>query len=299
MRSAEIWREVLTAAGLWFEPAGSLHAAHHADEEAVAQEFAAAEPERARWMGKQEALELSPALRADGLRGALYSAHEMIVDPRLVVRLLPEFLDETYGVEFHFGWNVADPHALKADLVIIANGADFESLYPAVFAGTDLTRCKLQMLRTGPQPGAWRMGPALAGGLTLRFYQSFRACPSLPELARRFAETMPEYDRWGIHVMASQMADGAVTLGDSHEYGLEVDVFDKDEIDRLILQYLDGFVELPERNIAQRWHGVYAKHPSAAWLILDPEPGVKIVNGVGGAGMTMSFGLAERVCQSL
>ena len=95
--------------------------------------------------------------------------------------------------------------------------------------------------------------------------------------------------------MASQNGLGEVIIGDSHEYGLLVDPFDKTEIDRLILEYLQTFLAVPELRIAQRWHGVYAKHPDRADFIAEPAPGVKIVNGVGGAGMTTSFGLAEEI----
>ncbi len=299
MRSREIWREALDRARLPYYPNGSLHVAHEADEEALAQEFAAAEPERGSWINKTEALRKSSAVRGEGLRGALWSPHEIVVDPRLVTRLFPEYLDEVYGVSFHYGVNIADPHTLRADLVIVANGADFETLYPATFAASDLTRCKLQMMRTLVQPDGWRMGPALAAGLTMRFYASFRQCPALAMLSRRFAETMPEYDRWGIHVMASQMPDGSVVLGDSHEYGLEVDLFNKEVIDRLVLEYLRGFAEFPSMEIEQRWYGVYAKHFEKAYLVIDAEAGVKIVNGLGGAGMTLSFGLAEKVVGAL
>src|SRR5262245_42299994 len=41
-KSVEIWRGVLAAAGLWFNPCGSLHLAYHEDEQAVLEEFAAA-----------------------------------------------------------------------------------------------------------------------------------------------------------------------------------------------------------------------------------------------------------------
>lgn len=294
MRSAEIWSEVLAESGIWSDACGSLHLAYEADEEAVAQEFVAQEPSRGRWIGPDAVAQISPAARLEGLRGALFSPHERIVDPRLTISMLPEYLDERWGVQFFFGHAVRDVRSLQADLTIVASGADFASLYPEVFAKSELTKTKLQMLRTVAQPENWRLGPALAAGLTMRFYQSFAHCPSLPALARRFAETMPEYERWGIHVMASQMADGSLTLGDSHEYGLEIDIFNKEEIDELILAYLRRFAQFPHPQIAQRWSGVYAKSFAAPYFVAEPEAGVKIVNGLGGAGMTLSFGLAEK-----
>jgi len=148
-------------------------------------------------------------------------------------------------------------------------------------------------LRTRPQPNGWRLGPALAAGLTLRFYQSFAVCETLPALRARIAEEMPEYDRWGIHGLVSQTAEGELTLGDSHEYGPSVDVFNKEEIDCLILRYISTFLAAPDLSIAQRWSGVYAKHPDHAYLSLTPAPNVRIVTSPGGAGMTLSLGIAE------
>jgi hypothetical protein len=40
---------------------------------------------------------------------------------------------------------------------------------------------------------------------------------------------------------------------------------------------------------------VYVKHPAEPWVVLEPAAGVTATVGVGGAGMTLSFGLAERV----
>src|SRR5688572_28773641 len=93
--------------------------------------------------------------------------------------------------------------------------------------------------------------------------------------------------------MASQMPDGSITIGDSHEYGLVVDIFNKDCIDELILAYLSMFAQFPSSTIAQRWSGVYAKHSDRPYCVFEPEKMVRIVAGLGGTGMTLSMGLAE------
>jgi FAD dependent oxidoreductase TIGR03364 len=185
----------------------------------------------------------------------------------------------------------------EVDAAVVCSGEDFETLYPEVLAASGLTRCKLQMMRTAPQPKGWQLGPALAAGLTLRFYKSFQICSTLGTLRERVGREMPEYDRWAIHVLVSQTADGAITLGDSHEYGASPDVFDKPEIDELILREAATFLQLPDMRIAQRWNGTYALHAEKPFLETEPAPGVQIVTAPGGSGMTLSFGLAEKTAK--
>ena len=95
--------------------------------------------------------------------------------------------------------------------------------------------------------------------------------------------------------IAPKTATGGITIGDSHDYGLGVDVFDREEVNDLILRYLATFARFPRAAIAERWHGAYGKHPSAPYFTAEPEPGVLVVTGLGGAGMTLSLGLAEQL----
>jgi FAD dependent oxidoreductase TIGR03364 len=221
---------------------------------------------------------------------------------------LPAFLEDQYKVKFVFAAAVtAIEHPFlytgsgrwQAETVIVCSGDDFETLYPQHFAASGLTRCKLQMMRTPPQPDGWQLGPSLAAGLTLRFYPAFQVCKTLAALSRRIAEETPEYDRWGIHALVSQTADGALTLGDSHEYGLTVDIFNKEEIDELILRYTRQFLRAPSLAVAERWYGVYARHPEKPLVVMQPEDGVRIVASPGGSGMTLSFGVAEQSIREL
>jgi len=306
LRSREIWLEILTEARLPFKPTGSLHLAYRRDEAEVVREFAEIAPGlgyRCAWLDRDAVLERSQAVEPEGLLGGLWSETEFTLDPRQILHALPGFLAERYGVRFHFDTLVTGIELpaiettagrYSAETAIVCSGEDFQTLYPRQFAASGLTRCKLQMMRTAAQTGGWQLGPSLAAGLTLRFYPAFQVCRSLPALRKRIAEETPEFDRWGIHALVSQTADGALTLGDSHEYGLEVDLFNKQRIDDLIFAYTRGFLRAPDLAIAERWYGVYAKHPEKPLVALSPAEGVRIVASPGGSGMTLSFGVAER-----
>jgi FAD dependent oxidoreductase TIGR03364 len=311
MESRELWIELLQASKIPYKNTGSLHVACRPDEARVGQEFAELAPAhgyQCAWLDRAQALEKSPALHANAVLGALWSATEMTVDPREVLRRIPEYLRARYGVQFFWGCPVfaagdAMVHTAKgvwhAENVFVCSGSDFETLYPDFFAQSGLTRCRLQMLRTKPQPTGWELGPALAGGLTFRFYPSFGICRSLPDLRSRIAEEMPDYDRFGIHTMVSQTSSGALTLGDSHEYGLVPSPFNREEIDSLILDHLRSFVRVPDFSVDQRWHGVYSKHFEKPYIRFRPEESIEVITGLGGAGMTLSFGVAAETFRAL
>jgi FAD dependent oxidoreductase TIGR03364 len=305
-RSLEIWKQVLQASKLWHEYCGSLHLAYREDEAQVLREFVAANAEErgCELLRSRQVLDRCRSVKPDGLQAGMWSPVEVCVDPREVIAGLPDWLRRAHGVEFCFGVPVisyehptvrtpADDYV--ANRLVLCTGDEFEGLYPASFAEGGLKRCKLQMLRSHAYPSVWRLGPMLAAGLTLRHYAAFADCPSLPALKARLESEMPMYGRYGIHVMAAHNGRGELVLGDSHEYGDAIEIFDKQEIDDLILSYLKTFLTVPDLRIASRWHGCYVKHPTQAFLVVTPADGVTAITAVGGAGMTLSFGLAEQV----
>ncbi|MDR3713210.1 MAG: TIGR03364 family FAD-dependent oxidoreductase [Puia sp.] len=306
--SRSIWKEVCRESGLWCEEAGSLHLAYSDLEWQILQELAAAYEGRrpVAAIGAAEACRRSEAVNPTGLKGAFWSADEMIVESRVAIEKLPAYLTAKYGVVFHFNKAISaithprvfsGKESWSADEIFVCSGAEFETLYPEVFAENFFTKCKLQMMRLKAQPGNWRIGPSLCGGLSLVHYKAFGVAPSLPRLKKHYEETMPEYIKWGVHVMVSQNAEGELTIGDSHEYGLAFDPFDKQFINALVLDYMKSFARFRDWALLQSWNGIYPKRTNGEHdFIYDPEPGVTIVNGLGGAGMTLSFGLAEEVC---
>ncbi|MBD2304461.1 TIGR03364 family FAD-dependent oxidoreductase [Chroococcidiopsis sp. FACHB-1243] len=305
MKSREIWTQIAPQAGFYLEQSGSLHLAYRQDEMDVLEEFVETARDANRpvkLLTAAEASEKSPAVETDGLLGALWSPTEMTVDPREAIRKLPGFLTEVYGVEFHFGKVVTEisyPHFIAggerwtAEQIFVCSGADFETLYPAIYAASGLTKVKLQMMRTVPQANNWRLGASLAAGLTLTHYAAFANCRSLPALTDRIATETPHFPQWGIHVMMSQNSAGELIIGDSHEYGLNPEPFDLEIVNEYVLSYLKSFAKIPVLAIAEKWHGVYAKLPGQTEFVAQPEPGVTIINALSGAGMTLSFGFAE------
>ena len=312
MASRRIWKEMAAATGLECNETGSLHLVYEKDELAVLEEFVQAAPARGyscELLTPQQVSARSGAVKTDGLLGAMYSPTEMTVNPRDASARIAAWLEEQLQVTLRFNTAVngismpfiqTKEESWKVDKVFLCSGADFETLYPQEFAQTGITKCKLQMMRTVPQPGNWQLGPALCAGLTLLHYAAFNTCASVGALRERIQTQMPQYLQWGVHVLVSQNGGGELTIGDSHEYGPDFTPFDKEFINDLILQYLHTFLQAPTFTIQERWHGIYPKLTNGETkLVLQPEKDVMIINGLGGAGMTLSFGLAEELVNSI
>jgi len=305
LRSREHWLDVSREAGFWLNPSGSLHVVYHQDEWDVLNEFVDlySNQYQTQLLSATEVLLKSQAVNPNGLVGGLWSSTECIVNPSEAVRRIPQWLQEKYGLEIRFGQQVNEISLPKiitsqetwlVERVIVCSGSDFQTLYPQVFKQNDITKCKLQMMKAVPGKKI-NIGPSLCAGLTLRHYQAFAECPSLKKVDERYDHGSKDFKAHGIHVLLSQNNYGELIIGDSHHYGETHEPFDREDVNQIILNYLKTFINVDNFQITERWHGIYPKLQGKLTLVVEPEKNVTVVNGLGGAGMTLSFGLAEKV----
>lgn len=306
IRSREIWKEYLKNAKIPFDPCGSIHLAYDNEEQNVVEEL------YEHFLKSQRPVTLlSPeviqqkfnGINGDGLKSGLYSGDETIIDPREGIKHLPAYLKNYYNIDILWGTAVTNVTTntvwsfktkYNADIICVCSGADFETLYPTKFKELPIIKTKLQMMRFVPNDKNYRIGTSVCGGLSLLHYKSFAASNSLDKLKLKIESELPEYIKWGIHVMVSQNDKGELTVGDSHEYGLDFEPFDNQFINDLVLNYLKKLMYIDNWTLQQSWNGVYPKMTNGETdLFLKVEPGVYIINGIGGNGMTLSFGFAE------
>lgn len=304
-RSRDIWSEVLKESGIWHEECGSLHLAYRQDEAQVLDEFVnslASSGMQTELLTPEQAAQKSIAIQRKGLLAGLWSPAEMRFDPREAIPKLAEWLMHRYGVQFHFNCAansyhcpvlVAGGRSWRVGQLFACCGNDCESLFPRLLEDAGVMRCKQQRMRTTPYPQSWKLGATLAGGLSLRQSKAFAPCLSMETLRSRFATDSPLFDRYGISATVAQNGLGELVIGDSSECNDESDPFDKVEIDRLILDYLITFLNVPNLRIASRWQSYRLKFKKEPCLITDAAPGATLIANFGEDRTTLAFGIAE------
>jgi FAD dependent oxidoreductase TIGR03364 len=303
LRARELWAELGAAVpGLRFRPAGSLTVAADDAELRVLKEAVALPDAVLRDFELLDAGAVrtaNPALRGE-LAGGLLCRADAIVEPRQVLPALRGYLSGD-GYEWWPGREVTEitPNAVRdhtgawhhCDLVILCPGAVFTGVvgrYLRSLARDGVRRVRLQMMQTAPL--AERLTTAVADGDSLRYYPAYdlpaRALlpPQAPVAARARAQ-----------LLMVQRADGGLTIGDTHEYD-EPFAFDVDSDAYAHLQArAEALLGAAIPRIQRRWAGVYSEVStgSALYHRSEPEPGVVLVTGPGGRGMTCAPAIAE------
>ncbi|MFZ0001028.1 MAG: TIGR03364 family FAD-dependent oxidoreductase [Trebonia sp.] len=312
LRARELWEEIAASApGTGFRPAGSLTLATREAELRVLGE-AAELPD-----AKQRDFELldpdgvravNPALRGEFL-GGLYCRADAIVEPRVALPALRSMLASTGlantalagpGYEWLPGREAVEVVAhgvrdqrgrwYRGDLVVLCTGANFTGVAGPHLAATahHLRRVRLQMMQTAPFPES--LTTSVADGDSLRYYPAY----DVPSLALLGPQT-PVAAASRAQLLLVQRADGGLTIGDTHSYD-EPFAFDVDEepYDHLRAR-AEALLGRPLPRVLRRWAGVYSEVTGTSDLYHRSvvAPGVVLVTGPGGRGMTCSPAIAE------
>ena len=312
LRARELWEEIAASApGTGFRPAGSLTLATREAELRVLGE-AAELPD-----AKQRDFELldpggvravNPALRGEFL-GGLYCRADAIVEPRVALPALRSMLADTAlgntaltgpGYEWLPGREAVEVVAhgvrdqrgrwYRGDLVVLCTGANFTGVAGPHLAAAShhLRRVRLQMMQTAPFPES--LTTSVADGDSLRYYPAY----DVPSLALLGPQT-PVAEASRAQLLLVQRADGGLTIGDTHSYD-EPFAFDVDEepYDHLRAR-AEALLGRPLPRVLRRWAGVYSEVTGTSDLYHRSvvAPGVVLVTGPGGRGMTCSPAIAE------
>lgn len=300
----EIWEAIAKECeGTGFRPSGSLTVATRPDELAALETAASsrdAEERQFRLLSAPEAATIEPALADaahDGrVLGALYCPLDAIVEPRLVLGALRNYLDGLGSYRYLPARQVMEfrPHAVRddrgdwheGDLVVCCPGADTGGFLASALADAPLRRVRLQMLET--EPFSVAVASALADGDSLRYYPAYAGAPR-----EKLAPQSAVAREWGAQLLLVQRLSGHLTIGDTHRYE-EPFAFDLDEIPyrHLLSAAAMALGALPD--VERRWEGIYLESTDERmYYRREIAPGVVVVTGPGGRGMTMAPAIAE------
>ena len=316
LRARALWAELgAQVPGIGFRPAGSLTLATGDAELALLKEAAAlpdADRREFELLDPAAVRAVNPALRGE-FAGGLFCRADAIVEPRQVLPALRGYLaargegprgEGKSGYEWLPGREVTEiaPNAVRdhtgawhrCDLVVLCPGAAHTGVAGRYLARGGLApvrRVRLQMMQTAPL--AERITTALADGDSLRYYPAYDL-PGRAQLPPQAAAA----ERARAQLLLVQRADGGLTIGDTHEYA-EPFAFDLDEdaYDHLCAR-AETLLGRPIPRVRRRWAGVYSEvipavTGHALYHRAEVEPGVILVTGPGGRGMTCSPAIAE------
>jgi glycine/D-amino acid oxidase-like deaminating enzyme len=172
-----------------------------------------------------------------------------------------------------------------ADIVIVCTGAWLRGLVQDLAPDLPVRRVRLQMMQTAPLHAV--LPTSVADGDSFRYYPAYDPAGLGPQ-----AEVAREH---AMQLLMVQRLDGGLTIGDTHAYAEPFD-FDVDEGP---YEHLTAVAEalLGRRLpiITRRWAGVYAQTSDPTQVVFRGEvrPGVWLVTGPGGRGMTCSPAIGE------
>lgn len=314
VRARELWERIADhSPTVGFRPDGSLTLARHEAELALMTE-ATEQPDATirglELLDPAGVQAVNPAVRGDVI-GGLLCRRDAVVEPGLVLGALRATLEATgrytwlprhQVLDVESGPNgtavavdhLGDRH--EGDVVVLCIGDRLSGLggrVGAALADAPLRRCRLQMMQTTPLDE--RLTTAVADADSMRYYPAFALSgrSGLPEPA-------PATTEWGMQLLVVQRASGGLTIGDTHVYDEPFDFAVEEHLYDELQNRAELVLGRPLPPVVRRWAGVYtAVTDDRIYYRTSPGPGVVVVTGPAGRGMTLAPAIAEQTWKEL
>ena len=307
IRSRQLWLQLAEESGIPLAQRHSLVLAQRPLASSVLHEFKATDrADSCRLLSRAEIRKLLPSISLDHIHDVLYSPHELRVESKEAIPRLCAWLHESFGVTVLSGCNVlavdrplliTNRGQFKARRILICPGAHSNGPKGAELRATNITRCKLQMLRLA-SPG-FRFPATIMSDFSLIRYGDFAEQPSANALKTQLSDEHPLLLQNGIHLIVAQGLDGTLVVGDSHHYSNNPDEKSIDAVDQMILEEYQRAIGVAAPQISQRWTGVYPSRSGDPIVIEKPQEGVRVMTVTTGCGASIGLALGEEVITEL
>ena len=300
IRGRERWvtlRERLP--GLPLQACGSLVVAECRPQLAVLEQLASqpgADERGVRLLSRREVAAGFPGLLGH-VEGALRGELDAVVEPQQTLAMLHAWLRTHDRYELRLGCvaREVEPDGVRDENGVMHH-ADLTVLCPGDCVGLAaqldptvrqrLLRCRLHMLETAPAD--YTIDTAVLGGSSLHYYPAFRVPAS-----EQLPPPHPEAARLRAQLIVVQHGTRALRIGDTHEYGDAFDFALDETAFSLFARAAEALLARPVPPVRRRWAGTYAQcSDGSLYLDAQPAPGVILVTGLGGRGMTAAPAVA-------
>jgi FAD dependent oxidoreductase TIGR03364 len=301
-RARRRWEEIgAEVPGVGFRANGSLTVATSEGERTVMVEYTQSTDaaDRAVTFLEPEQVRACNAAVLGDVTGALHCRADGVVEPRRAPGALREHLAQRAPDRYCFHScrrvSAVEAHCVRdttgtewtGDLVVVATGAAYDALPATVPFAPQLRRVRLQMFETAPYHRT--LTTSLADADSLRYYPAYEAT-SLGPLGDQSAVAAEHH----LQLLLVQRPDGGLTVGDTHAYDEPFDFALREDATEELLARARRILGTELPPIRRRWAGVYAQSRDGGVCVRgEIAPGVWLVTGPGGRGMTCAPAIAE------
>ncbi len=295
-RSTALWMELGRLADFAVIPIGLLALAQSPEAAAVLRDFAVSRMgEGSLTLDRAELEQRLPGVAA-GVDCGLTAPGGCHFEPRQALPRLGQLLARM-GVEIAHGTAARSlvtgriettAGLVRADRIVVAPGADLQTLYPRIFDGHGVRLAGRHYLRLAPQPAGFRLDAVLIGDAGLLAQGGFAG-----QHAARALQSRPPA---GLALELVQAADGTLI---ATAPAASTDPFITAGAEAAMLAAASGMVAIPDPTVIERWHALTPVAEGRDVVIVAPEPGIRLVSITGDNAAGTALALAEEVVEDL